>query len=138
VLIWLMFWLVSLAPAGVRWLRRRQSQSWPWAESTIEGARLQIALRVAVKVSILTVTYSYSLNGERYGGVYAESFGSEPEAQAVLESLRSLRRRYGTNRPIPLRLRWTPTVTLPWPSRPGRREGSLPMMKESFSTASGK
>lgn len=33
--------------------------------------------------------YSYSVNGERYGGVYVEAFGEESEAQAVKKSLTS-------------------------------------------------
>jgi hypothetical protein len=38
----------------------------------------------------LTVGYSYSVNGETYGGAYTECFGSEAEAQGVLKSLREL------------------------------------------------
>lgn len=88
----LVVWLALFARVGVQllreWLRRRQSQSWPWAESTIEGGSIQDGSGYGRDYK-LTVTYSYFVKGERYGGVWADLFSSESDAQAALESLRS-------------------------------------------------
>lgn len=37
----------------------------------------------------MTVAYAYSVNGEKYGGVYTEGFGAESDARAVMNSLQS-------------------------------------------------
>jgi hypothetical protein len=73
----------------VRWLRRRRSRSWPWAETMIEGSSIKKVPRRGGSSYLLTVAYSYSVNGERYGGVYVEAFGEESEARAVRDSLTS-------------------------------------------------
>jgi len=80
-------WLAAFLRASLRWLRRRQSRYWPYAQSTIEGGSITDA---EGRSCLLTVAYSYFVNGERYGGVYAESFRGESDAQAVFERLRRL------------------------------------------------
>jgi hypothetical protein len=91
--VWLAAAFASMAAAfastGLQWLRQRRSRSWPWAASTIEHSSIGTAPTGEGSSYLLTVAYSYSVNGERYGGVYAEAFDGEPEAQAVRNSLKS-------------------------------------------------
>ena len=88
--IFLFVWLAAaFAPSGVRWLRRRRSISWPWAESTVESSSIRSVPGRRGSSYLLTIAYSYSVNGETYGGVYTEVFDGEPEAQAVRDSLTS-------------------------------------------------
>ncbi len=82
--------LALLAPLGLRWLRKRRSGSWPWAQTTIEGGSVQLVAGSRSRVYLLTVAYSYFVNGEKYGGRYQESFSSESEARGVLESLKEM------------------------------------------------
>jgi hypothetical protein len=70
--------ILRIAGVSLQSLRQRGSQSWPWSS------------RGRSRVYQLTVGYSYSVNGETYGGAYTECFGSEAEAQGVLKSLREL------------------------------------------------
>ena len=83
-------WLSVLIPAGITWWRRRRSQSWPWAQTTIEGGSVIPVAQGRSRAYRLTVAYSYSVNGEEYGGDYTESFARESEAQGILKSLRDL------------------------------------------------
>ena len=72
-------------------LRRRASQSWPWAKTTIVGGSVeQVRRRRGRPEYDLTVGYSYSVNGETFGGAYTERFDSEFEAQGMLKSLQEL------------------------------------------------
>jgi len=71
-------------------LRRRMSGSWPWAPSRIESGSVERVTRGRAQVYELTVRYSYSVDGQEYGGTYAESFARESEAQSLLQSLREL------------------------------------------------
>ena len=88
--IFLSVWLAAaFASSGVRWLRRRRSRSWPWAASTIEGNSVRSVPTRRGSSCLLTIAYSYSVNGERYGGVYSEVFDGEAEAQAVRNSVTS-------------------------------------------------
>jgi hypothetical protein len=80
---------------------RRSSKSWPWAKTTIDGGSVVILSRGrGGPVYELTVSNSYSVGGENYGGEYVEHFASEEEAQGVLKSFRSCRRRRATSRAI--------------------------------------
>jgi hypothetical protein len=87
-LLVVLIWMAPLAPVGIRWLQRRRSQSWPWAETTIEGGSVALVPQGRGRVYRLTVIYSYSVGSEEYGGIYTESCGSESEAQGLLKSLR--------------------------------------------------
>ncbi len=80
----------KLASLSLRSIRRRRSQSRPWARTTIEGGSDDLLTRGRSVAYQLTVTYSYSVDGEMYVGVYTENFGSESEAQDVLKSLQEL------------------------------------------------
>ncbi|MGC9945290.1 MAG: DUF3592 domain-containing protein [Bryobacteraceae bacterium] len=92
-ILWLLFLLVFiLRVAGVspESLRRRRSQSWPWAKTTIESGSVEPVSQGRSRVYRLTLGYSYAVNGDEYGGAYTESFRSEHEAQSVLKSLQEL------------------------------------------------
>lgn len=78
-----------LAPIALRWLRERRTRSWPWTQSAIERASIRSYDQRQGTSYRLTVGYSYSVNGDKYGGVYVENFGSESEACGVLDSLKS-------------------------------------------------
>lgn len=68
-LIPMFVWLAAVfASTGVRWLRRRRSRSWPRAQSTIERSSIETVPRRERRSYLLTVAYSYSVNGETYGG----------------------------------------------------------------------
>ena len=84
--------ILKVARMGLRSLRRRRSQSWPWAKTTIEGNSVELVLqsRGSHRVYELSVSYSYSVNGEKHGGTYTELFDSESEAQGALKSLQEL------------------------------------------------
>ena len=55
-----------------------------------ESGSVRIVVGGRNRVYQLTVGYSYSVNGEKYGGFYTENFASEGEAQGVLKSLQDL------------------------------------------------
>jgi hypothetical protein len=82
--------LPVLIPAAIRWFRRRGSQAWPWAETTILGGSVDLVSQGRSRVYRVNVAYSYSVNGAEYGGDYTESFVTESEAQGILKSLRDL------------------------------------------------
>ena len=93
VAAWLAIFLVAvLRVAGVtrQSLRQRASRSWPWAKTTIEGGSVASISGDRRHSSQLTLSYSYSVNGERFGGVYTEYFATESEARGVLKSLQEL------------------------------------------------
>jgi hypothetical protein len=71
-------------------LRRRGSQSWPWAKTTIESGLVERVRQRRGYSYVLVVTYSYSVNSEKYLGTYGAPFGSEAPAQRVLKSLQDL------------------------------------------------
>jgi hypothetical protein len=83
-------WSVSLAPIVWRWFRRRTSQAWPWAPATIEGGAVEAVQRGRRQMYELTVTYSYAVGGETYGGVYTETFPNAIAAQDLLKSIKDL------------------------------------------------
>jgi hypothetical protein len=83
-------WSVSLAPIVWRWFRRRKSEAWPWAPARIEGGAVEAVQRGRRQMYELTVTYSYAVGGETYGGVYRQTFGNAIEAQDLLTSMRDL------------------------------------------------
>ena len=89
-LIFLVIYLGALAPIGARWLRLRRSGSWPWAAATIESGSVALVAQGRGSAYLLTVAYSYAVNGEEYGGLYQESFSSESDARGVLESLKAM------------------------------------------------
>jgi hypothetical protein len=89
-LVFVLIWLARFGPNGVAWLQRRRAHSWPWAETMIEGGTVKPVGEGRSRVYRLTVGYSYSIRGEKYGGAYSEPFSSESEAKALLESLRVL------------------------------------------------
>ena len=78
------FWLAAFAVRGVGRLRQRRSGSWPSAATTIESGSVDVAGRVY----LLKAAYWYSVDSERYGGTYTETFAGSREAEAVLKSLR--------------------------------------------------
>jgi hypothetical protein len=100
-LAWLVFLIVKGAGVNLQSLRQRGSQAWPWARATIEGGSVELVVRGRSRRYELMVSYSYSVNGDKYGGTYTESFGSEPEAQSALKSLQDLPppARYKSNDP---------------------------------------
>ena len=85
-LLFLLAWhLFHRAPG---WLRHRQSQSWPLAEATIEGACVNVGIAGrGGRRYWLVVSYSYSVKGETHGGTYLEYFKSESAAGGALRSL---------------------------------------------------
>jgi hypothetical protein len=89
VLVLLAF-VLRATPWIVESLRRWGSQSWPWAKTAIESGFIERVLQRRSYSYVLMVTYSYSVNSEEYLGTYTESFGSEPQAQHALKSLRDL------------------------------------------------
>src|ERR1035441_7752126 len=88
----LTIWLAALALRGVvRWVRQRQSRSWPYAAVTIESGSIDmVQTRQNGWVYPLKASYSYFVKGERYGGNYTETFASLSEAEGVLKSLREI------------------------------------------------
>lgn len=88
----LLLWLatVALRLGGVGWLRQRQSRSWPYAPATIENGSVDVVTRNGRWAYLLKASYSYSVDGETYGGNYTELFGTASEAEGVLKSLREL------------------------------------------------
>jgi hypothetical protein len=86
---WLAFVIMKVSGVSIRSLRQRGSQSWPWAKTTIESGSVQL-ISGRSPACELTVSYSYSVNGETYGGAHTEFFSSEHEAQGVLKSLQEL------------------------------------------------
>jgi hypothetical protein len=85
------FAFLALKEAGLQdWLRRRRSRSSPWAETTIEGGCVELIYQGRRRARVLLVSYSYSVNGERYHGSYTQSFQGESEAQGVLRSLQEM------------------------------------------------
>ena len=81
-------WLaMALALRGPQWLRRMRSQSWPSAPVTIEKSSIDLRYDGNSPRCLLTVSYSYSVNGERYGGVYTLRFDREEQAEAVLRRM---------------------------------------------------
>jgi hypothetical protein len=84
-------WLAAgFGPWLIRSLRRRTTQSWPLTKSRIESASITMAPGRGGDIYLLTVGYSYAVNGETYGGVYTERFSTGSEAQAVLRSMRDV------------------------------------------------
>ena len=96
-----MIWGTGWALIRIPWLRRWRSRRWPWAKTRIEGGAVEDFAKRRYPVFRLTVTYSYSVGGEEYGGVYTESFGNKSDAQGMLKSLRDLPppTRYNANNP---------------------------------------
>jgi hypothetical protein len=82
--------ILNVVGVSPQWLRQRGSHSWPWAKTTIESGFIERILQRRHYSYVLMVTYSYSVNSEEYLGTYEEVFGSEPQAQRALKSLREL------------------------------------------------
>jgi hypothetical protein len=74
---WLVFVILKVAGVRLQSLRQRRSRSWPWAKTTIEGGSVELVSQEHNRVYRLTASYSYSVNGETYGGAYTECFRSD-------------------------------------------------------------
>ena len=90
-IIFLVPWAVVLAMYGSRWLRKQQAASWPSAASRIESGSVGAIPRRGGRCSyLLSIAYSYTVDGETYGGVHSEILDTESDAQSVLASLKAL------------------------------------------------
>ena len=97
--LYMLSWLTSLAPVRIQWLQRWRSRHWPWARTTIDGGAIEHFARQGRFRP--TVVYSYSVDGEAYGGVYTEAFTRKFAARDMLKSVRELPppARYNANNP---------------------------------------
>jgi hypothetical protein len=95
-ILWLAGALVLfLVPRGITWWSRRRVKSWPWTYAFIEFAKVAEDPKGGPSDYVLELSYSYLVDGARYGGAYRESFRSEDQAKKSL--------RFFENLPVPVR-----------------------------------
>jgi hypothetical protein len=86
----LIVYLAAFVASGLGRLHQRRSRSWPFTPATIESGSVDMVTRDGRWAYLLKASYSYSVDGERYGGNYTELFSTASEAEGVLESLREM------------------------------------------------
>jgi hypothetical protein len=140
-ILWLAGALVLfLVPRGITWWSRRRVKSWPWTYAFIEFAKVAEDPKGGPSDYVLELSYSYLVDGARYGGAYRESFRSEDQAKKSLRFFENLPYRSDTIREILRGPFWTRTGWPRWqpgllwlePRRASRRTGPLSNINGSF------
>jgi len=72
-----------LGRSARRWFRKRVSESWPTAPTTVLSGRIG----QSGGSYVVSAPYSFYAAGERYGGQYEREFASESKAQEALQRL---------------------------------------------------
>lgn len=96
--LWLALFVGGLLQQAWRWFHRRQAQGWPTSQGRIEGVTVRRKKQFPISFSrtprgrepayIAELSYSYSLEGERYWGFYEREFGSEEEGWEFVRDLK--------------------------------------------------
>src|SRR5262249_51519617 len=96
--LWLAFFLAGLLRQGWGWVQRKRAQGWPTVQGHIEGVTVRRKEQFPISISrmprgrapefIAELSYSYSLEAERYWGFYDREFGSEEEGWEFVRDLK--------------------------------------------------
>jgi len=73
---------IRLGRRARRWFRKRVSESWPTAPTTVLSWRIESG-----GYYVVSAPYSFYVAGDRYGRRYEREFASESRAQEVLQRL---------------------------------------------------
>jgi|SRR5579862_762210 len=85
ILVWI------LIERGISWWSKRRIETWPSADAFVEFANVK-DVQGGRRPSgyALDLSYSYQVEGTRYGGVHREEFDSEAQAKRSLRFFKDL------------------------------------------------
>ncbi len=89
VWLWLLLVLVGWAKPAWRWFQRRRAASWPSASGRVESVVVTGPGHFKGRSPVHTadIAYSYSVEGQYYGGCEKREFRSEQEASEFVRDL---------------------------------------------------
>jgi hypothetical protein len=75
----LLIWGLASFKLWPQWFLRLRSRSWPTVPGTIEAGDVSVVRGRYGEICTATLTYSYRVDGEYYGGSNSKTFGNDED-----------------------------------------------------------